>query len=94
MDAWAKHEKTTRVVKDERVIGDDWSSSRIRVDAEHLQVETGPRGGLLIKFFYVHRFLTFCTAVMIAVGEFFVRLYNDLRSNFFISMYPLTTVFF
>lgn len=75
MDSWAKHEKISREVKEQseqRVIGDDWNSTRVRVGAELLQVNTGARCGLLMKFFLFHRFVTFCTAMMIGVGEFFV----------------------
>lgn len=75
LDSWAKHEKSTRDVKeqsDERVIGDDWSSSRVRVGAEILRVNTGPRCAILMYFFLLVRFLTFSTAIMIGVGEFFV----------------------
>ena len=76
MDSWAKHEKTREVKEqsEQRVIGDDWSSNRVRVGGELLKFNTGPRCGLLMHFFLFHRFVTFSTAVMIGVGEFFVSI--------------------
>ena len=73
MDSWAKHEKSTLDVKEQRTtLDDDWGAARVRVDAEHLQVETEPRCGLWMKVFLILRFFTFCTAMMIGIGEFFV----------------------
>ena len=86
INSLAKPEKSPLDVKEhQNKLDDDWIVARILVDAEHLQIDQLPQcwKKVLLNFFLIYRFITFSTAMMIAIGQFFV-------SKILLDLYILT----